>query len=231
MFFVSVWMIRDLPWFTLNNFVGKIDSIIARKYFKYALMTFVTAATAPVSQLILRGYVISNISGIEAGWWEAMNRISNMYLMVITTSFTVYYLPRLSEIKDDKELRDEIFKAYKIIIPALLLLFVGIYFSRFVIIKTLFTRDFLSMENLFFWQLIGDFFKICSWLLAFLMIAKAMSRIFITTEIVFSLGFLLLAFVFMKINGVVGITQALSVIYLLYFICMVLVFRKLIFHK
>ena len=77
-------------------------------------MAFTSAATVPVSQMLLRGYVITEISATEAGWWEAMNRISNMYLMVITTSFSVYYLPRLSELTNNDELRHEIFKSYKL---------------------------------------------------------------------------------------------------------------------
>ena len=83
-------------------------------------MTLVSLSVVPVIQMLLRGYVISEISMTEAGWWEAMNRISNVYLMVITTSFSIYYLPRLSEIKEISELRYEIFKCYKVIIPILL---------------------------------------------------------------------------------------------------------------
>lgn len=71
----------------------------------YTLMALTTAATVPVSQMLLRGYVISEISPVEAGWWEGMNRISHMYLMVITSSFSVYYLPRLSELKDSVEIK------------------------------------------------------------------------------------------------------------------------------
>jgi O-antigen/teichoic acid export membrane protein len=231
MLFVTIFMIKRLKWFNLEYFKARFDSIFAKKYFQYALMTLVSAGTGPVSQLILRGHVISHISATEAGWWEAMNRISNMYLMVITTSFSIYYLPRLSEINNNNELRKEIFKAYKVIAPLLFIGFSAVYFLRLLIIKVLFTPDFFPMENLFLWQLIGDFFKICSWLLAFLMVAKAMTKTYIATEIIFSLGFVIVAFIFMKLNGLVGITQGLAVIYLLYLLFMVFIFRKLIFSQ
>ena len=104
----------------------------------------------------------------EAGWWEAMNRISNVYLMVITTSFSIYYLPRLSEIKEISELRYEIFKCYKVIIPILLSGLTLVYLLRHFVVMILFSPDFYPMESLFIWQLLGDFFKISSWLLAFL---------------------------------------------------------------
>ena len=230
MLFISLWMVRKLPWLRWSYFKCKLNKELSKRYFRYSLMTFASAATVPVSQMLLRGYVISEISATEAGWWEAMNRISNMYLMVITTSFSVYYLPRLSELTDRLELRREIFRSYKVIVPCLLGGFALVYLLRFVVIRLLFTPDFLPMENLFVWQLAGDFFKITSWLLAFLMVAKAMTRWFIATEVGFSLLFVGLGFLFMRMNGVVGITQAYLVNYILYLAFMAWLFRKLLFH-
>lgn len=230
MLFISLGMIRKMPWLKWEYFKQKLNTDLAKKYLRYSLMTLVSASVLPVSQMLLRGYVISEISVVEAGWWEAINRISNMYLMVITTSFSVYYLPRLSELTDKKELRNEIFRSYKVIIPCLLLGFALVYLLRFLVIKVLFTPEFLPMENLFIWQLFGDFFKITSWLLAFLMVAKAMTKWFICTEIGFSLFFVGLGFFFMRFNGVVGITQAYLVNYIVYLLMMIFIFRKLLIY-
>ncbi|MBV4188840.1 O-antigen translocase [Bacteroides fragilis] len=228
MFLITLWMIRKLPWVSLNFFTRRIEATILKKYFRYTVMTLVTAATVPVAQMLLRGYVISEISSTEAGWWEGMNRISNMYLMIITSSFSVYYLPRLSEIHDNRELRYEIFKSYRVIIPMLLIGFTLIYFLRYWLIRILFTPDFIPMEQLFIWQLLGDFFKICSWLLAFLMIAKAMMRVFVTTEILFAIIYIISGFVFMHYNGVVGITQAYMCNYILYLFTMLFIFKNIL---
>ncbi|RZK56930.1 MAG: O-antigen translocase [Pedobacter sp.] len=231
MFFISLFMIRKLPWVKKDYYKYELDKISRNKYFKYSLMTLVTAATAPVAQLLLRGHVIANISTIEAGWWEAMNRVSNMYLLVITTSFSVYYLPRLSELKQDREIKDEIIKAYKIIVPTLAIGFTILYFARFLTIKILFSAEFLNMEKLFVWQLLGDFFKICSWLLAYLMIAKTMTKTFIFTEVFFTAFYLMAAYFVMSFNGVVGITQAYAINYFFYFVVMVVLFRKILLLK
>ncbi len=40
---------------------------------------------------------------------------------------------------------------------------------RTIVICILFTPEFLPMENLFIWQLLGIFSRYVSWLLAFLM--------------------------------------------------------------
>ena len=231
MLFISVWMARKEFWMNIQFFKSKLDRVITKKFAHYTLMAFVTMATEPVSQLILRGYVISHISAVEAGWWEAMNRLSNMYLMVITSSFGVYYLPRLSELKENHELRHEIYKAYKVILPLLCAGFAVIYFLRMLIIKILFTPEFYPMQQLFIWQLGGDLFKISSWLVAFLMVAKSMTKAFISTEILFSALFVGLSFVFIHFNGVVGITQAYMINFAIYTITMFVIFRKIMFGR
>lgn len=228
-FFITFWICRRVPWLSVSYYKEKLDRAVVRRFLNYSAMTLVSLSVVPVSQMLLRGYVISHISITEAGWWEAMNRISSMYLMVITSSFSIYYLPRLSEIKETTELRREIFKCYKVIVPMLLLGLTAIYLLRNVVIAILFSPDFYPMENLFVWQLLGDFFKICSWLLAFLMVAKSMTKTYIVTEVLFSVSFVGLGFFFMSLNGVVGLTQAYLVNYVLYLICMFLLFRRVIF--
>ena len=84
------------------------------------------------------------------------------------------------------------------------------------------------MLELFKWQLIGDVVKVASWLLAYVMVAKAMTRVFIYTEIGFSIVFVLSSIIFMNNFGLVGITYAFSLNYLLYFIMMLLTFRKIL---
>lgn len=229
MLFVTFRMIRHLPWMKWSFFRQKFNHSLSKKYFRYSLMALTTAAMVPVSQMLLRGYVISEISPVEAGWWEAMNRISSMYLMVFTTSFSVYYLPHLSELTDRTELRREIFRSYKIIVPMLLVGFTLIYLSRFIIIRVLFTPDFLPMENLFLWQLLGDFFKLSGWLLAFLMVAKSMTKIFMLTEVFFTLSFIGFGFLFIHWNGVAGITQGYFVNSVAYMLAMLILFRNLLF--
>ena len=230
-FFITVRMVIKSKWFVLENFNSFFSGTVFKKYLSYSMMAFVTAATVPVAQLIIRGYVITNISTSDAGLWEAMNRISGMYLLVITSSFGVYYLPRLSEIKDNQELRKEIFTAYKIILPLITLGFLIIYIFRDLIIQILFTQEFSPMRDLFAWQLIGDFFKISCWLLAFLMVARAMTKLYIFTEIFFSTLFVTLSIVLINKFQIVGIPMAYMINYLISLIFMVVVFREIIFQN
>ncbi|MDO3625929.1 O-antigen translocase [Mucilaginibacter sp. BT774] len=230
-FFVTASLIIRTPWFRWDYFKEAFNKTVGKKLSHFSLMAIVSAITVPVAQIVLRNIVIAKVGINSAGYWQGMMKVSDGYLLLITTSLSTYYLPKLSSLKTRAELRKEIFSGYKIILPAVLLGCCSIYFLRFIIIRVLYTPDFLKMEGLFIWQLCGDFFKISAWILAYLMLAKAMTRAFIFTEIIFSASYVVLGYVFLNIFHLKGITMAFAVNYFLYLITMILLFRKLLFWK
>ena len=229
--FVTIFFVRKSVWYDKKYLLQKFDRKIVRKFLSYSLMALVTAATMPIAQLLIRGYLIKEHSITEAGYWEAMNRISGLYLMFVTTSLGVYYLPKLSEIKNKKLLRKEVLKTYKFVLPVVFTSLLIMYLVKDFVIVILFTQEFYPVKNLFSWQLLGDFFKIASWILAFILVAKSKTKVFIITEIVFSVSIVLLSYYFINLNGVIGATQAYCLNYFLYFIFMLIYFRKLLIFK
>ena len=208
----------NLTCLSFDNLWSKFNKEKAAQYFRFSLMALTSSLTVPVSQLIIRGFIIKNFSIQDAGYWEGINRLSNMYLMIITSSFGVYYLPKLSEIVNVEILKKEIKTAYKVIIPCLLVGLTGVYFGRFIIINILFSAEFYEMHNLFLWKVIGDFLKISSWLIAYLMHAKAMTKLFIATEISFSAFYICMAFFFGNLIGLQGIVLGYAINYAVYFV-------------
>ena len=226
MFFVTLAFVIKSSWFKLEYFKQGLDKESLSKLSKYSLMAIVSALTVPVSHLIIREYIGENLGWDSAGYWQGIWYISTMYLMLVTTSLGVYYLPRLSEIQDNKELRKEIFSGYKIIMPIVILASLIIFLLKEYVILIAFSKDFMPMMELFAWQLIGDVIKIASWLLAYLMLAKAMTKVFIYTEVLFSALFVGLSILFVDKFGLVGITYAYALNYLLYLFMMIFIFRK-----
>jgi PST family polysaccharide transporter len=225
-FFVTLVFVLKSPWFNMNHFKKGIDKESLIKLSKFSLMAITTALTIPLSHLIIRNYIGENLGWDSAGYWQGIWYISSMYLMIVTTSLSVYYLPRLSEIKDNDELKKEIFNGYKIIMPIVIISAFGIYLSREFVVNIAFTDKFIPMLELFRWQLIGDILKIASWLLGMLMLAKAMAKIFIITEILFSFSFVILSLLFINRFGLVGITYAFSLNYLILLVVLIYIFRK-----
>lgn len=215
-FFVTLWICRKTSWFRLAHLVGRIDRQAAKNLAKFMAMALTSAACVPISHILIRNHLGETLGWDVAGYWEAMWRLSTAYLMLVTTTLSVYYLPKLSELKDPSEIKKEILQGYRIILPVAAVCGLIIYVLRDFIIRILFTSEFAEMEVLFAWQMVGDTLKIGSWILAFLMLGKAMVRAFIFSEILFSAVFYFLVVVFVDALRLQGVVIAYAVNYLLY---------------
>ncbi len=206
------------PWFNVSNFLGKLNKIDLINLSKYAAMTIVSVICVPASQMLVRKHIVANFGWEMAGYWDAMIRLSGAYLMFVTTTLSVYYLPRLSELKNASEVRNEIKMAYKILLPVTIVSSSAIYLFRNEIVKLLFAEPFMNMTILFKWQMLGDTFKIISWLLSFIYVAKGYTRLYIISEVTFSFTFYLLVIVLEKIVGLESVSIAHAINYFFYLI-------------
>ncbi len=209
----------------------KIDQFHIRKLMAFSLMAIVAVIASSLTQIMIRNFLIKTLSIEQAGYVQSVWMISMMYLLVLTTAFSTYYLPRLSELVHSYDLRKEILSGYKITIPFVIVTAFCIYLLRDQIISILFTPEFSEMRSLFAFQLMGDFLKMASWTLAYLMIAKAMTKLYILTEIIFSLSFYGFTILFVQQNGLEGVTHAYALNYFLYLITILIIFRDVIFNK
>jgi PST family polysaccharide transporter len=202
------------------------DKRLAKMLSAFSLMAIVSGLASPAMQILVRDRIIRQFSVIDAGYWQAVTKISDYYLGFITSVLVVYYLPRLSEIQSKAELRNEIANGYKTILPIVGTIAFLIWLLKGFIIHILFTPEFLPMKPLFTFQLLGDFFKIGSWLLGYLMIAKAMAKAFIATEIIFAASYVVLSYYFMDHYGIIGATYSFCINYGLYWILMWFLMKK-----
>lgn len=215
-FFVTLFLCYKSDWFKLSYLFGKIDKGTANKFIGFVLMALTSALLVPVSQILIRNHLVLEFDIKHAGYWEAMTRLSGSYLMLITTTLSVYYLPKLSELKLYTDIKKEVLLGYKLILPLTALGSLMVYLLRDWIILILFTESFIPMRDLFIWQMIGDTLKIGSWLLGYLMISKAMTKLFIFSEITATISLLLLTYVFTKRFGFEGVSMAYMTNYALY---------------
>jgi O-antigen/teichoic acid export membrane protein len=229
-FTLTLFLVMNSKWFKVKEIVRKFSKTAAVKLGHYSLMALVTAIVMPASQLVVRGY-ISHHNIDEAGLWEGINRVSNMYLMVFATSLSVYYLPRLTELNTHQELRKEVFSVYKLVTPLLIIFSIILFAGRDIVIQVLFTNEFAGMRDLFTFQVLGDFFKLASWVLAYMLIAKSMTKTYIIMEFVSSLSQIAFSLLFFNLYGTVGATIGYACGHLIYLICMVYIFRKIVFLK
>jgi len=207
-FIITLWMLRKHSIINFKNFQQAFDKSEAKKLSGFAVMAIASAVTIPLSHIIIRNYITEELGLEQAGYWQAIWYISNMYLMVASTSLGIYYLPKLAEINTKKELYSELFNGYIIITPIIVISATGIFLLKDFIILALFTEKFSPMKELFFWQLIGDIIRTCAWILSYLIVSKAMIKTFVFSEVIFAITFTLTSIVFIDFYGLIGITYS-----------------------
>ena len=221
-------LVSRLAWFKTNFLWGKMRRPIFRELSGFGLMGLTSALAAPFTYMLIRDHLATSIDLNAAGLWQAAWKMSEIYLMLVTTTLSVYYLPRLAEIKTSHELKREILKVYQFVFPIIVGGATVIYSLRDLIIESLFSAEFIPMRSLFLWQLTGDVLRVGSWVLSFVMLGRAMVKTFVLTELTFSLSFYFLTLELVAREGLVGVSMAYAINYLLYWATMAfIVHRKL----
>lgn len=205
------------PWIKLKYWFGTTNIKTRKAIGGYMMMAITSALTVPVSLIFVRNILVDQVGWESAGQWQAVWKISEVYLSVITIALGTYYLPRLASISNANDIFDEINKTTRVILPIVVSMALLVYLMRDIAISLLFTEEFMSARELFSVQLTGDVIKILSWLYAYPMLSKGLVRWYIFTEIFFSLSLVALTYLFVNSHGLIGANYAYLVNYILYF--------------
>ena len=219
-------------WQELKDFLHvKLESrnALLRNLSKFTIMTLISTITLPLGQMIIRQWLIQDISLNFAGIWEGLIRLSNMYLTIITSAIGLYYLPRISELKNPKDVKHEVLQTYKAIFPLLIAGFLIIFFLRDFIVKLIFTGEFLPMTDLIPFQLISDLLKVASWLLAYIFWAKSITTPKKQTQIITLAILLRTVKIFIGFFGGSGVVYAYVFTNTVYFLGLLTLFAKTYF--
>lgn len=216
----------------------KFFKAVNRKFYKllflkdlssYSLMALVSAVFGPMVFLAIRKNIIATIGIDQAGFWEAITRISSYNFLFITSLIGIYFLPKLAVAKGHQETKLLFWEYYKGILPLFVVAMMVLYLLRDFVVQILFTKEFMPVSKLFFWQLIGDTFKAASFILGYQFYAKKLTKAFIFFEL-FSLTILYFSSIyFVSIYAIEGVVMAHALTYSIYFAVLSMYFRKSLF--
>ena len=214
------------PDFRMDMLRVGFDRVMIGRLATFSLMTLSSALCAPIVNIAVRDHLAALLGWEQVGYWQAVTRVSDAYLLFLTTAFNVYYLPKLASIEEPAALRSEIRQAWGQLVPIACVLASSVYLARGWVTRLLFSADFALANQLYGAQLIGDVVKIASFVLSYLMLAKAMVGLFVLSECLFALSYLALVFVLTSHFGLIGAMYAFAANYALYLVFNLLVARR-----
>lgn len=213
--------------FKLNffNYLFKVEYL--KNLSNFSLMAIAAPICLISATFIVRYYIYDEFDSNHAGSWEAMWRISAIYLLFLTTTFKFYLVPTFSNLNND-QLKKEIFKIWKTILPVIFLITIVVYLSKDMIINILFTNEFNLINSLILFHLLGDIIKINCWVLGNILVAKAKTNQFILFQVEWCILFVILSIILANTYGFIGLSIAYFVTYLIHFLLLNIYFRKLL---
>lgn len=230
-FFISLFFVYRANWFKWSAFFGKFDKKILIGLSSFTLMAIIGATVTPLQQLLVRNLMIKDISMNMAGNWQGLQSISNAYLMIVYTAMGTYFLPKFAALKTKSEIRNELYDCYKLIVPFVAFSIIVIYFSRDFIIQLLYSKAFGDMGQLFFWQLIGDFFKTIAWPMGLIFVSKGKAMVIGFNDILFNCLIVVLSYYLIKIIPIQATVLSFAITYFLWFAWLVILTRKFLYEK
>lgn len=207
------------------------SSSLFKKILGFSIMALVGLILKPTVQIYIRDYITVNSSSFNAGLWDSMKKMSEYYTQIITVSLGVYYLPKLSSLKSNFDLKEEMVSGIKKVSLIFSIMAVVIFGFKDLLIQLLFSGDFMLMRDLFFPQLSGDLLMLISFMIAYLMLAKEMIKEFVLLQIIMSITRVIFSVLLFDIEGIKGVIWANMINYLLYIILLSFFLRNVLFSK
>jgi enterobacterial common antigen flippase len=179
----SWWFTYRIKEFNLSGLTWQNISKPIRNMVSLGAVFLLTGSMTIGTQLLVRTIILRSL-GIDAtGQFQAAWSISMLYLGFVLGAMGADYYPRLVRVARDQHATNAMVneQAEMAVLLSAPVLVVMLIFSRQVIFL-LYSSEFVDAISILRWQVMGDFFKLASWPLSFVLVAQGHGRTFLLTE-------------------------------------------------
>ena len=156
---------------------------------RFSAMAITSAVAFPTAEITIRKQLLANLGASDTGLWQATSRLSGAYIGFFTVFLATYYMPKLASLVDARAQCRVVWRYLVVLGGGFAAFALMVFFARGVVIRLLFSDAFVDMSPLVGWQLLGDVFRVASYVIGFLGIARGTLWLYITAE-VFQAGLL-----------------------------------------
>lgn len=210
------------------NIFMKFNKKIIKNIIKIGLASLIVGAIGQLVLLLIRAVTINNFGVYGNGIYQSVLGISLNYFSFIYITINIYSFPKISGLKLDNEIIDEININFRYILFLMIPLVALIFVFREFVIALLFTRDFFSSESLYKYQFLGDLFKAFSWVIGLWLVPKLRLFLWVSLDLILNLNFLLIYIFLLNFysNGLDSLAIAYLVSNFIHFMLNFIVARK-----
>lgn len=194
---------------------------------KFGLFGAFSALNSIAIQVFLRHQLSLSTEWTTVGDWQAITKISESYLLLVTTPLNTFILPQLSMLKI-KQSQNALIKKTLLMGVIFTLCFGILLFSLWdsIIIKII-GMPFADLKKFIPIQVFGDIFKVICWTLVIVALARMQFKLVFVFEVIFTIIYVLTALYWIPLFKLQGAIMAYTFAYGLSALFLLIVYFRL----
>ena len=169
-------------------------------------------------QFLLPSLILHELGRNEVGFYRVSSLIAVAYLGFLTNAMAQDYFPRLSALKTDHEIKEAVNRQHQMVMALCVPVILSVLWLAPVVVPLVSSAAFTPSVRVLEWQLAGDVLKLSSWVMAFVILARAGSGWFLLTEVIAGLVSLVTNLWAMRVFGLPGLGIAYVITYAAYWL-------------
>ncbi|WP_247255395.1 oligosaccharide flippase family protein [Pseudomonas moorei] len=168
-----------------------LDTKIIKILLSYSLMALGSVVIVYGVQIVLRDFISTKGSMVEAGTWYAVTRLSDIYMGICSVLFSTLLLPKYSS-QEGSGLASLVCRIGFVTLGFVIVMAVSVNVLASFAIWLVYGDAFAAAVGIIKIYVVGDAFKCLSWVFLYVMIAKQHVRFYLVYEMLSALLYLLL---------------------------------------
>lgn len=208
-------------------FKPRFNLPLMMRVFKFTLVMAITGALGALQQVYMRNFIIKdlNLTWVDVGHWQALLKISEINLSFIGLTMISLYLPSISETAKSFELRKVAHWYLKQVFMIVVVICTVVALAAPLVLKIIFSQEFVFLSPLLKFQLLGDVFKLCSWIFTYFILSKLKLSLFLSVEIFNLVVLTLIGMALSKVFMIDGLIYAQALTSFITFVVTFLIFN------
>ena len=159
-----------------------VDRVRMRHLLSFSVLALVGSTSVPVAQILMRDGMAQRFGWEQVGLWQGVIKLSDVYMQFVGVVLMNYVLPRYASAAN----LNLVIKEFKVsllwLLSALMLGFIALYSLKNIVVKLVFSDEFLPMTDYFLPQMVGDIFRTIASAISLIFMARGAVRVSIIFE-------------------------------------------------
>lgn len=183
----------------------------------YVLTALAVVTFGRMVDFHVREYVIHTFGIEQTGWWQAVVRLGDLYILPTTAIINSIFYPKITNSLPDKALvRSYVREVMRWVVPTAALGFGAMFFLKEYALVWVNAAGFEQAAFLMKYQMAGDFLKVISYFFASIVVAQARVRLMLVMELLSASVYLSCIFALAPSWGIEGIALSHLIRYCFY---------------